>query len=228
MAFFSLSGALVASLAALYIFYLQPWIQITSPLDPWLANQRCWIEALCKPPLRLGHQLGLLLVAGALAGFAGAFWGMHRRWGYDSAGVQRPVYAPASLSRLRRFLLIFCGVFGASMVAVQAFLGLQNQQAMQGIYWVLGLLAWTTAVALWDSADAPILVETVRKLAIAGAGGLILLALGGSLMGNPRSLLLLAAGVSGLSPDCAGCDAIRPAWKICSRSTTRLRLGWVW
>ena len=194
----SLLGAMAASLAAVYIFYLQPWLQLSSPLDPWLAEQRCWVDSALHGPTSPGPSAGLPPGNWCVGRLCWRVWGLPRRWGNDGTSVGLLLGTPSYAGSRRRPLLVVLGVLGAIMVMQQAVMGWQGQQAMRHLYWLLGLLTWAALAILWDSAARPTLDATIRKLAIAGAVGLILLALGGSLMGNPRSLLLLALGGVGM------------------------------
>lgn len=214
---FSLLIALAASFGAVYIFYLQPWLKFSSLLDPWISRQSCLIETLCTRPLLFGNHLGLLLALCAVAGFSVAFVGAPFTARHNSATFSPLSNPSAATETWRRPLLIFLIAFGAIMVAQQAVMGIQGVQASRHLYWLLGLAAWTVTAALWDGAFSLDLAETVCKLAIAGSVGLILLALGGSLVGNTHSLLLLALGVLGfgigLSWLCnhpAGSDTLQP------------------
>lgn len=194
---FSLLIALVAGLGAVYIFYLQPWLKLSSVLDPWIAKQSCLIRTLCTPPLLFGNHLGLLLAICAVAGFGVAFVGAPFTVRRNPVTLSHPSNPSTAEERWRRPLLIFLVVFGAIMVAQQAVMGIQGVQASRHLYWLLGLVAWAVTAAMWDDASSLNPVETVRKLAIAGSVGLILLALGGSLVDNTLSMLLLTLGVVG-------------------------------
>ena len=179
----ALIGGLLLALAALYIFYLHPWLEISSPIDGWIEQRACLIHALCTESSPLPHHLGLLAAIGALALFVAALW----RPG-DS------VVEPEEATPWRLVWITLLVLLGLGCIGVQAYQALSASQTPSPTLWLIGIGTLALASLIWDAHEPAILARTMSGLFVAAGIAAILLGLGMALAQPATALWLLLPG----------------------------------
>ena len=179
----ALIGGLLLALAALYIFYLQPWLEFSSPIDGWIEQRACLIHALCTESSPLPHHLGLLAAIGALALFVAALW----RPG-DS------IVEPEEVTPWRLVWITLLALLGLGCIGVQAYQTLSAGRSPSPILWLIGIGALAIAALIWDAQEPEILALTVAGLLAAVGIAALLIGLGVALAQPVTALWLLLPG----------------------------------
>ncbi len=178
-----IGGALLALIAA-HIFYLQPWLGISTPIDGWIARQSCLIHSLCTESWPLPHHLGLLAAVGALALFVAALW----RPG-DGAVEAEAMSRRGGSSGLHCWP---CSAWAAS--GLLAYQTLSADQSPSPTLWMIGIGAPAIAALIWDAQEPQILAQTVAGLLVAVGIAALLIGLGVALAQPVTALWLLLPG----------------------------------
>ena len=177
-----IGGALLALIAA-HIFYLQPWLGISTPIDGWIARQSCLIHSLCTESWPLPHHLGLMAAVGALALFVAALW----RPG-DGA-VEADDVTP-----WRIVWIALLALLGLGCVGLLAYQTLSADQSPSPTLWIIGIGALAIAALIWDAQEPQIFAQTVAGLLVAVGIAALLIGLGVALAQPVTALWLLLPG----------------------------------
>ncbi|MDI9547350.1 MAG: hypothetical protein QM346_07075 [Chloroflexota bacterium] len=190
---FSLVLGLIAAYQAVRIFYVQPWLHVSSALDRWLAQYDCIIRPLCRQRQFSIDHAGVLLTLFALAAFTLALAGRN-----IFAPVVHAPRLPAwtSRPRLTRIACLLFALTGLEAVVYQTLRMAFAGAAPQPSVWLAGIGAMLLAAAVWDSEDAAVWTQTAAGLTVAGGAAQFLLGAAGLYAGN---LLTAAAGLLGLA-----------------------------
>lgn len=183
----SMSGA-----AALWIFYIRPWLGGVSRLDRWIDQHACEIRTLCVPTFELPNQVGMLAAILSILFFALALWKTPGIWRDRQPEALRVSWAPQSW---RTWLAVLMTVFGLGVVAYEAVQALDG--AVPSTYlWLAGLAALTLAAVFWDAVDVSSLTITMADLTVAVGLAVTVIGVGGMLAWQLPGVLLVLAGLA--------------------------------
>jgi len=184
---------LLAAYQALRIFYVQPWLHASSPLDRWLARYDCLVPALCGPERLPIHHAGVLLTLLAIAAFTVALPGCRVFKDTPAAPALPGWMTRPRMVRLACLLFVLTSAEAILyQMARMAFAG----AAPQASVWLTGVLSVLLAAAVWESEDAALWSQTVAGLALIAGMALLLFGAGALVAGNSITALITLPGLA--------------------------------
>ncbi len=155
-----MGGGLLLAVSAFYIFYLQPWLNASLPIDNWLAGQACLLDSLCADAAPLPHHLGLLAGIGALLLFVLVLWNVDG----IAANAKNEV---ENVTPWRFVWITLLTLLGLTSISIQAYQVLAGTQTPSPALWLTGIGSLAAVALIWDLQRPSLLAQTVTGLLLA-------------------------------------------------------------